>query len=211
MGLWCPSTLQAHFNFMNIQFEYEKMKHGYNPCAIYKMTFDTGHFYYGSSKQVKSRFLSWKTIIKNNKVSSKIINDVLPLVKKIRFDIIEITTESDRLERETHYLKLNSDNELNLNRRVSADPNSKEYKPLPAHLVKKNKKYIKKYKGTPPPSARKPVFEFRTNGEYVGKHLSISHAASFKGVCGETISTYLLPENRNKSILGSVFRKTKEF
>ena len=204
-------TVATHFIFMPIQYEYPKMKHGYNPCAVYKMTFDTGHFYYGSSKQVKSRFLSWKTIIKNGKVSSKIINDVLPSVSNIKFEVVEITTEKDRLQRETYYLKLNASHQLNLNRKVNADPNSKEYKPLPAHLVKKNKKYIKKYKKTPPPPARKPVFEFRTNGEYVGKHPSMISAGLFKGVCPDTISTYLRPENRDKSILGSVFRKTNEF
>lgn len=188
------------------------MKYGYNPSAVYKMTFDTGHFYYGSSKSVKSRIQSWRIVIRNGKVKSKLINDILPSVNKILFEIVEIVDESVRLDRETYYLKLNSCNKLSLNRKINADPKSKEYRPLPSHLVKEKKTgYVKKYKSTPPPPAQKPVFEFRVDGDYVGKHQSIKIAAYFKGVSSITISRYLLPKNKYKSILGSVFRKTKEF
>ncbi len=102
---------------MPIEFEYPKMKYGVNPPAVYKMTFDTGHFYYGSSRRVKTRFVSWRTVLKTGQQNNKLMGSILPSVKKVKFEIIRLTPDKETgIDEETKLIKSNWGNPMLMNR-----------------------------------------------------------------------------------------------
>lgn len=189
---WMPILI-----FMNKLFSYPKFKYGNNPCVVYKMSFDTGYFYIGSSKKFKVRIGVWIGQIKRNAVLMKVIKSELPKVKKVTFEIIEYTTSENRLQRETFHLELHKDNPFLMNRCPTAF-SPKGLRPLPLHLRKPVKE---KGVSTPP----KPVNRYSLSGEFLGCYPSINKAAADIGVNPSTIQDHL-KSKRKKGVRGFVFK-----
>lgn len=211
--------MSAHFKFMqHIKFKYPKLGYGNNPTAVYRMVFDTGHFYVGSSKHVKTRFANWRTSIKNETFRSKIISDILRSVSCISFEIIEIIDSNNRFKTETQHILINKDNTMLLNRMLDAETNS-NVKPLPTHLKRKKhvvtkfksphlrktrKSYYKKVEGWIP--LDKKVNQYTLNMEFIRTHNSIGAAARFMNVHPKTISEHLKAVYLRKGVCGFIFR-----
>jgi hypothetical protein len=204
---------------MELTYHTPKLKYGYNPPAVYKMIFDTGHFYIGSSKAVKTRFVLWRTSLNRMNFASKIIADVLPLVTSISFEIVEVVPEVELKTVETHYIQQHIGNPLLLNRSPTAFDNS-GIKPLPPHLIKprSKKRYFYEYqkpKGpfVPPDGyvwlGSKKINQYRLDGEFVAQHSSISVAAQAVGVNSRTIQRHLRIK-RVRGVSGFVFRLANE-
>jgi len=199
---------------MEVKWSFPKFKHGLNPPAIYRMDFDTGHYYIGSSKKVKTRMNNWRTIFKYDRFSSKLLADTLKSVKEVKFIIIEHPALGELLERENYHLNLHFDNPLLVNRSSSAYGNI-GLKPLPSHLVKykqRPKKPPKPPKGKFKPSSdhvyafSKGVVQFDLQGNYIQSHKSISDAAKAIGVKMKYIQENLNVKRHKKGVKGFVFK-----
>lgn len=196
---------------MELVFSYPKLKYGYNPPAIYKMTFDTGHFYIGSSKRVKTRLVLWRTQLRRLDFSSRIIKDILKSVKEVKFEIIEYVFEKARLQKETEYIRVHFDDPMLMNRSPTAFDNT-GIKALPPHLVKQRKPIVKKpLKGkfvAPPdyifPHSKK-INQFDKSGNFICSHKSLAAAARSIGVNESTIQGHL-KSIRKRGVSGFVFK-----
>jgi hypothetical protein len=165
---------------MALNFFYYKFEYGWNPPAVYMMEFDTGHFYIGSSKRVKTRFVLWRTQLKKNNFNSRVIRDILPMVKNVYFKLLELPKIEDLRILETAHIKKHFDDPLILNR-YSNGFNKPGIKPLPTHLKKPRKAYIPKgrtaysedhvFKGSI------PVLKFDKQGNFIEKYKSVADAA----------------------------------
>lgn len=201
----------AHLIFMELSFEYPKLEYGNNPSAVYKMTFDTGHFYIGSSKHVKTRINIWRTSLRRLDFSSKIIMDVLPKVTKVSFLILKTCPTIKLLEIETKHILKHKDNDLCLNMTLNAVNNSVR-KPLPEHLRKPRKVQIpkqRKGKFAPPEDHvyvfSKEVRQYDLSGNYIKTFRSINEAARAAGVDRSVIADHL-KVGAGYGIGGHVFR-----
>lgn len=198
---------------MEITWNIPKLKYGINPPAIYRLDFDTGHFYIGSSKAVKTRINSWRTMVKYDRCSSKIFLDSIKLAKSAKVSIIEQPAINQLLEREEYYLSINSDNQFLLNRSLSAYGNT-ALKPLPPHLVKPKKKYVSKKpkKGKFIPSEdhvwafSKGVIQFDLSGNYIQSHKTIQDAANAVGVKRKFIYENMQVKRHRYGVKGFVFK-----
>lgn len=185
---------------MAIEFEYPKFRYGNNPCAVYKMKFDTGRFYIGSSEKVKTRICVWKAQIDRGDVRMKVIIDALQWVKKVTWEIVEYADDKDELLRlETHYLQLYKDDDMSMNRCPTAY-SPVGLKPLPVHLQK-----IKTIKVKKPQSPPKPVNKFDLAGNFISTFPSIGRAAASVGVKQKTVGEHVT-FTRVRGINGYVFR-----
>ncbi len=189
-----------------IQFNAPKLKYGNNPPAIYKLQFDTGHFYIGSSKHLKTRISTWKTSLNRKVVANRVIVDVLKMTTSVTLQIIEFVNEEDRLQKETCYIQQFKENKLLLNRSTDAVTNGK-MRELPEHLKKPKKVYIPKpYKR---PVNFKKVYQYTMNGDFVMTFTSIAFACRYIGVCDSTMEGHLKGKFILKGVKGFIFRTTK--
>jgi hypothetical protein len=98
-------------------FNIEKLPYGKQFCGVYEMRFDTGHFYFGSSKHLKSRIRSWVTGLSNGNFKNRKINSVLPSVSSVSIKVLQITdTKEDALLKEDALIKEHWGNDMLLNR-----------------------------------------------------------------------------------------------
>ena len=202
---------------MEVKWSFPKLKYGYNPPAIYRMDFDTGYFYIGSSKKVKTRFLGWRTLFKNDSFQSKMFADAVKSVKEVTVTIIEQPSVDKLKDRETYHIGLYFDNPLLVNRSPSGFTNA-GLKPLPAHLVKP-----KKVKERKPPKPKRPrkfkppipdhvyayskgVIQFDLNGNYIQSHKSMTDAAKSIGVKLRRIRTNVNVKKHNEGVNGFIFK-----
>lgn len=202
---------------MEVEWNYPKFKYKENPPAIYRMDFDTGHFYIGSSKQIKTRINGWRTVFKNNRFSSKILADALKNVTVVNLTIIEHPSLEILHERETYYLNLYFNDHMCVNRSPSGFDNT-GLKPLPAHLVKPKKikvpkppKPKKPRKFKPPPADyvwafSKGVVQFNIDGSYVQSHKSIADAARAVCVKAKILQDHLNVKRHKTGLKGFIFK-----
>lgn len=191
--------------FYFMVFKKPFLKYGDNPSAIYKITFDTGHFYYGSSRRVKTRFVLWETSIKRNKFSNRLIKYILPNVSVIEFSIVQRVPNINRLCIETQYIEQYVDDPMCLNRRTTALVNGVGIKELPDHLRKPPKKYVKKEN---PKTNKKTVYKYSLNGDFVCTYNSILEAKNSARVNKNTFSDHLKVEKNFRGINGFIYRLT---
>lgn len=204
---------------MNISMP--RLKYGHNPCAIYKFTFDTGHFYIGSSEHLKTRFTIWRTNLKRGaNIKNKVIEDLLPEVNEVVFELIREVPVEQRLVLETEYINEFKDSPLLLNRQLNAVDNSDRL-PLPSHI--KRKPYPKKpskpkiVKGKFKPDEdyvwafAKPVWQFSMDGVLIKKHNSIEAAARCMSVDASTIIKHFKATKSYRGVKGFIFRSENNF
>jgi hypothetical protein len=217
MGVHWRNQWMPIFNFM-IQFEFVKFKYGYNPSGVYKMSFNTGHFYIGSSKHLKTRFCLWRTNLNRLDFSQKFILDILPLVTWVKFEVIEFVTPENILVAEGVYIKKFINDELLLNRRINPIDNT-GVRDLPKHLKKYiltkekkrkyplgfKKKYYKPVEGWIP--MNKPVKQYSLGMAFIKEHLSIASAARSANVTVGTMKQHLKAiKLKGNGMRGYIFR-----
>jgi len=71
---------------MNIEFNIPNIE--YHIKGVYRIIFDDKYIYFGSTKDLKHRFLGWKYNILKNNLPNRIKN-VIHECKKITFEVIE--------------------------------------------------------------------------------------------------------------------------
>jgi hypothetical protein len=202
---------------MELKWTYPKFKYGFNPPAIYRIDFDNGFYYIGSSMIVKTRWNTWRTNLKRDVFQSKLIADSVKGATAVTFSILEFSPDIDDekklKERETYYLRSHFDDPLFLNMSPNAF-DSTGLKPIPEHLKRPQKpkpkrKNIKGGKFKPPTdyayAFSKGVVQFDIQGNYIQSHKSISDAAKSVGVIDSTIQGHL-KSKRKRGVRGYVFK-----
>lgn len=155
-----------------IEIKRPKFGHGVNPPVVYRIDFNTGHFYIGGTKSAKTRFTAWQSCLKRGR-GPKLIADILPNVKSASLSVIEFSTVEAVDERETYFIGENINNPLCLNR---SSNNTNGIRPLPQHLRRKNSdrgmtwgEYVLFY--------GKRVNQYDLDGNFIRQYESISAAA----------------------------------
>jgi predicted GIY-YIG superfamily endonuclease len=202
---------------MEIKWSFPKLTYGYNPPAVYRMDFNNGYFYIGSSKKVKTRFLGWRTKFKTNRHSSKLFEYYTQSATEVTVSILEYASLDNFKDRETYYIGLFFNDPLCINRSPSGFTNT-GLKPLPPHLVKPKKEKIPKppkpkkarvYK--PPPADHvwafsKGVVQFDLKGNYIQSHKSMSDAAKSVGVIWTSVKKHINAKSHRVGLKGFIFK-----
>lgn len=185
---------------MQIKWNYPTLKYGINPPAVYRMDFDTGHFYIGSSKNVKTRIASWRTMFRTNKFSSVFFADSVKNVTKCTITFLEHPPLDKLLERETFYISLHFNTQLCINRSPTGFDNT-GLRPLPRHLVPRKKRVNKQVY-----AFSKGVVQFDLNGKYIQSHKSIQDAADAVGVKRKFVYENMQVKRHRHGVKGFVFK-----
>jgi hypothetical protein len=187
----------AHFVFMELTYHCPKFKFGNNPPAVYRLVFDTGYFYIGSSKKVKTRFTTWRTTLKRMAFNNKSMLKKLPSFSAVFMEIIEYTTVNERRVRETYHLEKEINHPLCLNKHrtalgdgstkklVNQERHKRTYIPHPRVLKEKLPKVYK-------PLQNKAVIKYDAIGNEICRFVSISDAAKDAGVRRDSMREHLL-------------------
>ncbi len=94
-------------------------------AGVYKLSFDDTWFYFGSTKNILSRFHKWKTELSRGIYKNFRLAEVCVASSRVKMEIIEVISEPERLlERETHYLQQYWGNPLLLNRAPQGGTNT---------------------------------------------------------------------------------------
>lgn len=133
------------------------------PMGIYMIWFDDKWFYIGSSKNIRSRFSSWKTMLtKPEFLKNKNIKIILPCILSVRFEIIETYKSASWLRRnETKEINKHWDNANLLNRCPDANT-PKGMKPYFGYI-----KPVKILKGIPEHMKPTKIAVFNNNWELI--------------------------------------------
>lgn len=120
-----------------------ELKRGETACAVYKMIFDDGSYYIGSSTNVKQRMWGWKFKLTNGIDKNYKVTAAFKATTKVVFEILEIIDDPIlRKLREDGYIKLNVGKALFLNiasnaytnKGIAQNPNKKRnisgFKPI---------------------------------------------------------------------------------
>lgn len=121
----------------------------YKISAVYKITFNTGHFYIGCSKNLRSRASSWESIIVEKRATNITNTNIIEQTKlatSATLDIIELCSIKDLNDREAFYLHKFKDDIMMI---------SNEY------------------------CSWKPILQYKIDGMFIKKHVSISAAARY--------------------------------
>jgi hypothetical protein len=188
---------------MEIKWTFPKFNHGYNPPAVYRIDFDNGFFYIGSSEKIKVRIGSWRTLMRRERFPSKMFAENIKGATSGIMQILEITTLDALRDRETFHIRSNFEDLLLLNQSANGyNIGGKQLKPIPKHLQrkKKRKKVTKDVW-----AFSKGVVQFDLHGNYIKSHRSIADAARSVGVNDSTVQGQL-KSDRQKGINGYIFR-----
>lgn len=96
--------------------------------GVYKYTLDTGHFYIGSSKNIKDRVRNHSVYLKKGigKGVNKEVGKVLYTAKSATFEVLALVEDKDdRIKAESDEIQKNFKNEKLLNCNKWADPKNK--------------------------------------------------------------------------------------
>lgn len=176
--------------FMTIKWTFPKLQHGFNPPAVYRIDFDNNFFYVGSTKKLKTRMASWRTIMRREKFPSKAFREYIKGATSGVMKILEITTIESLQERETFHIRENFYDPFFLNQSANGyTVGRRELKPIPKYLQRKKKGKKKTNKKIWAYS--KGVIQFDLQGNYIMSHACISDAAKHIGVDSTTISGHI--------------------
>ena len=203
---------------MEIEFIFPTLQYRLNPPAIYRLDFNNGYYYIGSSMKVKNRIKSWRTNLKCDRFQSRLMEHSIKGATSVVASILEICSvpNSKALkERETEYLLTCFNDPLFLNMTPSGLNNEgMTFKVLPEQLIKPPKEkrpYIRG--GKPKPRVRKEVYafakgivQFDLNGNYIQSHKSISDAARAIGVEMKTVQKHLKVKRHRIGLSGFIFK-----
>jgi len=208
------------FYFMELKWTFPTLQYRLNPAAVYKLEFNNGYYYIGSSMHVKNRLKSWKTNLNRNFFQSKLIEHSVKGATAVVATILEICTVSNSKElkeRETEYLLTCFKDPLFLNMSPSGLNNTGlSFKVLPEQLIKP-----KKEKKKPPPKPKKGKFnpaedyvwayskgiiQFDLNGNYVKSYKSMMDAAKANGVKLKSIREAVKSKRYKTGVNGFAFK-----
>jgi len=166
--------------------------------GTYKIVFDDKWFYVGSSRNLRSRFATWRTILREPKgLKNKNIKTILPSISIVRFEIVrQYASRRHIRDAENRLLKKYWDDEQLLNRCPDAysPKNMRRYfgqKPKPVHR--------------PLETLRQKVAQFDSEGELIAIHKSINDAARHIGVQARRIDEVF--KGKKKKVKGFVLKR----
>jgi len=148
----------------------------YKLSGVYKITFEDGSFYIGSSKHLRSRAFAWEAIFRKKKGVAG-VNIGTAIIEKIREDIsaileiIELCNSNDIRDREAFYLEKDKDN---------------------PKMLSDNER-----------GGWVSILQYKKDGLFIKKHYSISAAARYIGSTMSSIQRVLNGEKH--SCKGMVF------
>jgi hypothetical protein len=73
-------------------------------AGVYRLVFDNGYFYIGSSKSLKTRLQLWKQAFKIGRIHNKMMRKCVSDCKSISFEVLEYTMVDDCKPVENKYL-----------------------------------------------------------------------------------------------------------
>jgi len=111
-------------NINMVNFIIPKIKSKQPICAVYKMKFNDGEFYIGSSTNLKQRMWGWKFKLQNQVRKNLDLLDVFNKSDSVEFEIIELVNDAALVKyREDEHIKNNWGDPLLLNRSQNAFSN----------------------------------------------------------------------------------------
>lgn len=116
--------LYINFIFMILQINLPYSEWEYKITAVYKITFDDGSFYIGSSTHLRSRASAWAVFLKTGKgipkktIGTKVFNKAAESMSA-SLDIIELCADADLRYKEAFYLNKYKDDPMMLSTFVS--------------------------------------------------------------------------------------------
>jgi len=141
-------------------------------AGVYRVRFNTGHFYIGSSTNLRLRFSQWKTRLKKGVRKNIDMLAVYSECNSITFEVIEVVDDNSALlSREDFYIKLFWGIDKLLNRSPSAFTN--------LGLIQSNDRI--KYK------LLQPMAKVDSNANIIERYKSLSECAKANGVSEKTI------------------------
>lgn len=104
----------AHLLFTSVPLDKEG-------AGIYRIIFNTGYYYIGSTKNFRTRFIIYRTEFRKKVYGhSKKMNEAIQKSTNAIFEILEVIEESNSLKiREGFYLKKNNGNPFLINRAIN--------------------------------------------------------------------------------------------
>ena len=206
----CPLFIYMNFNVPEL---------GTTPCmGVYKITFDSRHFYIGGSTDLRVRFNGWKTRLKSKVPKNKNILALLDECNNVCFEIVELVIDKTKVkQREDFFIKDNFLDPLCLNRCPSAYNNKgikltigeRENLRLNAMLGKQHifteEEIIEKRKLAVVKGICQKVVVFDKNMVLLKQYDSIAETERCEGVKRDVIN--LIIKGIRKTSKGLIFRK----
>lgn len=93
-----PGKITDKCRFKNLVFIFPDLKYGKPILGVYKIWFDETYFYIGSSNNVKIRMRAWEYVIHRGGTHNSNMENILPNVKNIRFEIVAIDEDYRNIE-----------------------------------------------------------------------------------------------------------------
>lgn len=159
-------------------------------AGVYRVRFSTGHFYIGSSLNLKNRFIQWQTRLRNGVRKNIDMLVAFEKSKTVEFDVIEIVDNVDNLLlREDFFIKLFIGIDKCLNKSTSAFKSE--------NVVQSEHRLRSKMS--------QPVVKINPDGDIVERYGSILEAAKRNGTNPKSIS--FLFKRYGRKYKGFVYRK----
>lgn len=182
-----------------MQFTIPSFQRKCDPAGTYKIWFNEKWFYIGSSKKLRSRFRTWRSMMnKPQYLKNKNIYHLLSEITTVRFEILHVYSNDKLLKKaETKLLKKSWNDPLLLNRCPDAST-PKNIRPYNGQVVKP------KRARRPKDSFKKKVAVFDLNWNYIETAESLNAAARSLGVQHRRISEML--KGKKTSVKGKRFK-----
>lgn len=165
--------------------------------GVYRISFDGGWFYIGSSVNLRMRFHAWKFSISHGVPKNKNVKLMIPHSTSIKFEIIKECINVREMEDDL--IKLNWDNPLLLNRCPNSDNNIGRRLPI----GQKKQEKIKK-----PPLVFKKVAQFTMDDKFIRIFNSRNSAAKEIKIKTNKITEQI--EGKRKTVKGFKFKYVDE-
>lgn len=200
-----------------MKFDFQKTVFGTRVACVYKIQFDTGHFYIGCSSNFRARMLSWRCFFGGRIKGFPAIVNQMSISQSAEGYILEVVPDDvDPKFIESKHLALCAGNELCLNSCFNSkkEPAKTKRKPYTRSApISFSKEVIAKRKATMRESIlsgdwnsqkRVPIIRYDLNGNFIEKHPSVTHAASIIGSDRTNICKVL--SGKRKSNKGFFFK-----
>lgn len=149
--------------------------------GVYKISFDDAYYYIGSSVDLRSRFIGWRTRMKAGTNKNKKIREIIKHTDVIEFTILELVEHIDDLRaKESFYINTYWDDPLLLNYCPNGDSNKG---------IRWNEEDLKNRKRAT--FFAKPVAIFNKDGILVKRFDFIIDAAKYLNIDRRDITKYL--------------------
>ncbi len=113
--------MQKNRKYARLKYDKPFIKRGERKSGVYKILFDEKWFYIGSSGNLRGRFMSWVSRIKQGRRLNTNMVNILSKIKSVKIVIIEhCLCKEDALLKEDFYIKQTFKNEFSLNHQPSA-------------------------------------------------------------------------------------------